>query len=99
VSRFLNAHDIEVLEKVPASRKLGKSDAAALARDASEIFVAKGKRLERLDGGRATDEIVSRMLGPTGNLRSPTLRIGKVVVVGFDEGTLGRILLRRHTTT
>lgn len=94
MSRFLDAHGIEVHEKVPASRKLGKSEAAALARDASEIHVAKGRKVERFDGGRATDEVVSRMLGPTGNLRSPLLRVGDVVVVGFDEATLERVLLR-----
>lgn len=77
---------------VPASRRLGKADAAALAREASEIFVAKGKKLERFAGGKATDQIVSRMLGPTGNLRSPTLRIGKIVVVGFNEDALRRVL-------
>jgi len=33
------------------------------------------------------------MLGPTGNLRSPALRIGKIVVVGFSEETLERVLL------
>lgn len=78
---------------VPASRKLGKSDAASLTRGASEIFIAKGKKLEHFDGGHATESIVSRMLGPTGNLRSPTLRIGKKVVVGFNEETLRQVLL------
>ncbi len=33
------------------------------------------------------------MLGPTGNLRAPTLRTGKTVVVGFnDESYTGALL-------
>jgi hypothetical protein len=93
VSRFLDAHSIEVAETTPASRKLGKPEAARLAQGAKEIFVARGKKLERFEGGRATEEIVAKMLGPTGNLRSPAIRVGKTVVIGFDESTLERVLL------
>lgn len=30
------------------------------------------------------DELVAAMTGPTGNLRAPTLVVGKTVVVGFN---------------
>lgn len=30
-------------------------------------------------------DAVAAMLGPTGNLRAPTVRIGNTVVVGFNE--------------
>lgn len=93
MSRFLDAHSIEVTETTPASRKLGKADAARLAREAKEIFVAKGKQLDRFEGGTPTEEIVAKMLGPTGNLRSPTIRVGKTVVIGFDQRTLEKVLL------
>ena len=93
VSRFLDAHGIEVDEQVPASRKLGEKDAASLVRGAREVFISKGRKLERFDGGTASREIVNRLLGPTGNLRSPALRVGKVLVVGFNEETLKRVLL------
>lgn len=37
--------------------------------------------------------LLSHMLGPTGNLRAPTIRSGKTLLVGFNEeaykGTLG----------
>jgi hypothetical protein len=29
------------------------------------------------------------MLGPTGNLRAPTIRRGKTVIVGFNEDAFG----------
>ena len=35
--------------------------------------------------GKAGKELVEAMLGPTGNLRAPTLRLGKTWIVGFGE--------------
>jgi hypothetical protein len=31
------------------------------------------------------------MLGPTGNLRAPTLMVGKKVIVGFNEDLYGDV--------
>jgi hypothetical protein len=31
------------------------------------------------------------LLGPTGNLRAPTLRKGRTLVVGFDEATYRKV--------
>lgn len=30
-------------------------------------------------------DLLAVILGPTGNLRAPTLRVGKTLVVGFSE--------------
>jgi len=58
------------------------------------VIVAKGKKVDEFQpGGRAGKDVVDAMLGPTGNLRAPTLRVGKTVLVGFDEETYGRVLL------
>ncbi len=79
---------------MPASRKLGKSEAAKLARSATTVVVAKGKSVKTFrPGGRASAEVVSAMLGPTGNLRSPLLRAGKKVIVGFNEDEYKSALL------
>jgi len=43
-------------------------------------------------GGKAPSACVDAMLGPTGNLRAPTLRNGKTLVVGFDEEVYARVL-------
>jgi arsenate reductase-like glutaredoxin family protein len=68
---------------VPASRKLARKEAEGLARQASRIIVAKGKQIAEFAGGKASEDVVLAMLGPTGNLRAPTIRKGKTVVVGF----------------
>lgn len=81
----MDAQNIEPKETVPASRKLGRSDAEALAKAASKVIVAKGKKVSEFKGGAATKEVVDAMLGPTGNLRAPTIRKGKTIVVGFND--------------
>ncbi len=71
---------------MPASRKLGKKEAAAMARAAAKVIVAKGKKVSEFKpGGKAPADVVEAMLGPTGNLRAPTLRLGKTVLVGFSD--------------
>ena len=71
---------------VPASRKLARKDAAEIAKQASLVIVAKGKKLSEFKpGGKASKDLVDAMLGPTGNLRAPTIRSGKTVLVGFNE--------------
>jgi hypothetical protein len=90
----MDARKVEAKEIVPASRKLGEREAKQLAKEASKIFVAKGKSVESFAGGSATAEIVKKMLGPTGNLRAPTIRVGKTLLVGFHEDTYDEVFGR-----
>ncbi len=92
-SKFLDAHALEVKELVPASRKLGRDVARQMCRVASRVVVSKGKATRELVPGKdPEDEIVEAMLGPTGNLRAPTMRVGRTVLVGFDEASFARHL-------
>lgn len=82
----MDANALEAKEKVSASRKLGKDDAKAMLKKASKLLVAKGKKVREFKLGSTLDpEAVDAMLGPTGNLRAPTMKIGKTIVVGFNE--------------
>ena len=74
---------------------IGPKEALRLARAADEIVVARGKRVVRIDlKTEAPDDATLKglILGPTGNLRAPTLRIGRALLVGFDEPTYRRFL-------
>lgn len=54
----------------------------------TKLFVAKGKKITEVDlkKDRPDDEaLASLLLGPTGNLRAPTMKKGKTVLVGFNE--------------
>jgi arsenate reductase-like glutaredoxin family protein len=76
-------------------RKLTLKDALCLLEGADELYAARGKKVERVDlrAGKPDKTTVERlMLGPTGNLRAPTLRVGRTLVVGFDEETYRKVL-------
>ncbi len=90
----MDANKIAAKEVVPASRKLGRSEAADMAKQASVVIVAKGKKVSEFKpGGKAPAEVVEAMLGPTGNLRAPTIRKGKKIIVGFNEEVFAAHLL------
>jgi arsenate reductase-like glutaredoxin family protein len=73
-----------------------KADALKLALQADEIYVSKGKRVIHFDmrvDKPTNEELLAQILGPTGNLRAPTLRVGKTLLVGFDKETYGEVLV------
>lgn len=89
----MDARGIIPKESVPASRKLGADDARALAAAATTVIVAKGKRVQIYKpAGKPSDDVIAAMLGPTGNLRAPTLVSGKTIVVGFSETSYAEVL-------
>ena len=50
--------------------------------------MSKGKKVTVFDMKNDPPEeeaLLSHVLGPTGNLRAPTIRRGKTVLVGFNE--------------
>jgi arsenate reductase-like glutaredoxin family protein len=52
------------------------------------LISAKGKKVIEVDLKKtelSQDEILKLVLGPTGNLRAPTLLVGKKMVIGFNE--------------
>ena len=82
----MEANDITPKEVIPASRKLQAADATDIAKASSKIIVCKGKSIKRFKGGADYDsDAIPAMLGTTGNLRAPLLRIGKLTLVGFNE--------------
>lgn len=86
---FLEREKIAVAEQVSANRTpQGKKDALALAARAKKLIVAKGTRITELDlrTKPSPREILALMLGPTGNLRAPTMRVGDTLYVGFPKG-------------
>ena len=91
---------MEIAEQLIANRtKLGRDDALRLAREATTIIVAKGKKTRTFDmAGDPPDEeeLLKTMLGPTGNLRAPTIKRGRTLIVGFNEEAYRTLLSRAH---
>ena len=68
---------------------LALKDARDLLRGVEEIVSSRGAKVTRLImKDKPTDEELSKaLIGPTGRLRAPTARIGRRLVVGFNEAT------------
>ncbi len=81
----MEEHGIEIAERVPASRKLGETEARELIAAADTIRIAKGRNIERLAAGDDPDGVVAKLLGSTGNLRAPTIVVGSTLVVGYND--------------
>ena len=66
-------------------------DAAAalkLLDGVTKLVAMKGKKVAVFDlkKNRPDDaELLAHMMGPTGNLRAPTARVGTMLLVGFNE--------------
>lgn len=82
--------------QVDAKKQTIKGDQALdVLAGADELYVAKGKRVVHVNlrkdkPGRAA--LLELLLGPTGNLRAPTLRKGRTLLVGFEESTYRQVL-------
>ena len=86
---------MEIKQAADAKSRLGESEAIRLAKTASKVVVAKGSKVVEFDMKNDPPHdgvLLSHMLGPTGNLRAPTIRVGKTVVVGFHDDVYGAAL-------
>lgn len=77
-----------------AKQRKGRDEALKLARAAKRVVVGRGKKVVVLDMKQAPpdDELAALLLGPTGNLKAPTLRLGDTLLVGFSEEAYRQIL-------
>jgi arsenate reductase-like glutaredoxin family protein len=88
---YLGQVSIPVTETVDAAKVRFNSAEALRLLDGIDTFIAmKGVRVVRFDlkNERPGDEVLlAHLMGPTGNLRAPTARVGKTLMVGFNEAT------------
>jgi arsenate reductase-like glutaredoxin family protein len=59
------------------------------------LLVTKGRKVVRHDLARSRpsdDDLAALLLGPSGNLRAPTLRTGHSMMVGFNEEMYAEVL-------
>jgi arsenate reductase-like glutaredoxin family protein len=93
---YLDANAIEVVERQDAGKeRRGREEALALAKTVDQVVVGRGKKVVTFDmkTNPPDDEtLVAHLLGPTGNLKAPTLRIGRMLLVGFSEGAYKQVL-------
>jgi hypothetical protein len=93
---FLESNALRVAEAADAGKeRRGREEALALARAADRVVIARGKKVMVFDMRKAPpddDTLAAHLLGPTGNLRAPTLRKGRTLLVGFGEEAYRQVL-------
>lgn len=93
---FLTKNKVKQPEFVDARKEtLSKKDALRIARESQEILAAKGSKVVhlKLRGTEVADmDIEAVVVGPTGNLRAPAFKVGKTLVIGFNEGAYKQVL-------
>lgn len=85
---YLGDAGAAVKETVSANKtKLGSRDALELLDGIDKLVAMKGTRINIFDlkKDRPEDsELLAHLMGPTGNLRAPTARVGRTLLVGFN---------------
>ncbi len=93
---FLEQHAVEVADQTNATKeRKGRADALALARSAAKVVAGKGKKVVVFDMKKAPPDdetLLAHILGPTGNLKAPTIRRGTTLLVGFSEEAYQQVL-------
>ncbi|HCW44303.1 MAG: hypothetical protein H8E43_01625 [Planctomycetia bacterium] len=75
--------------------RLGREEALELAQAASKVIVARGKKIIEHDMKKdppLDDDLAKGIMGPSGNLRAPTLKVGKTLLVGFHEDAYEQVM-------
>jgi len=86
-------------EVVDATKKrIGRDEALELARAADRVVAGKGKKVVVFDMKDAPpdDALAAVLLGPSGNLKAPTLRVGRTLLVGFSEAAYRQVFGERR---
>jgi hypothetical protein len=75
--------------------RFAREAALKLARSARRVIVAKGKKVLVYDmktDAPDDDTLAAVLLGPTGNLKAPTARVGDTLLVGFNDEAYRELL-------
>jgi arsenate reductase-like glutaredoxin family protein len=93
---FLEQNELAIGEATDASKvRKARAEALKLARSVERVVVGKGKKVQVLDMKKSPpgdEELAALLLGPSGNLKAPTLRIGQTLLVGYNEEAYRQVL-------
>ena len=86
---FLEEHGIKITSQDDARKiALVEVDALKLVNQTNDLYVTRGTRVIHIDlkSERPDDDtLLGLLIGPSGKLRAPTIKLGKTLVVGFDQ--------------
>ncbi len=93
---FLDEHAISVRDTVNARKESIEPDAAfSMLQQIDQLHVVRGSKvydftLSNLPAQRA--ELEPFIIGRSGSLRAPTVRVGRTMIVGFERQLFERVL-------
>jgi hypothetical protein len=96
---FLESNDLPPATEVTDARKVryGRAQALKLAKTVGKVVIGKGKKTVVFDMQKDPPDdatLISHLLGPSGNLKAPTMRIGDTLLVGYGEDAYRQVLGR-----
>lgn len=94
--KYLKPAGVSVTETVDGIKtRIPPEEAIKHLEGIDTLVAARGKKTEVFDltADRPADaDLLAKMIGPTGNLRAPTARVGRTLVVGFNEEAYRTVL-------
>jgi|TARA_B110000116_G_C16773975_1_gene554767 hypothetical protein len=72
------------------------TNALSVLKDVERVYVAKGRKVVDLDltqGAAKEPELLNLLLGRSGKLRAPTIKVGVSLLVGYSQEMFTSVLL------
>ena len=85
---MLRSREVAVKEERSSRNALTEPEVAELLRGVEEVWIARGKNVEKCAAETATPD---DLRGPTGNFRAPMLRRGRRLLVGFHAASVAEL--------
>lgn len=82
---MLRGRQVQVQEERSARKALSETEVRELLASVDEVWIARGKRVEKLPATAAKPD---DLRGPTGNFRAPMLKRGRRLLVGFHAASI-----------
>lgn len=91
------ANACDVAQTIDSTKqKIGPAEALRLLDGVKKLVcIIRGKNVFSYDLAKERPDdqtLVSQMIGPTGNLRAPAVRIGTTLIVGYKEDVYRQLL-------
>ena len=89
---FLERADVAVGELVNAAKvRMPRDEAVAFARGHANVVDGLRGTIDIKADHPTDDQLATVLLGPTGNLKAPSILVGKTLYVGFNEAVYKRL--------
>jgi arsenate reductase-like glutaredoxin family protein len=92
---FMAKRGISARETVDARKiKVGKPQIAQILRGTHQVIASKGAATVEFNLRQdppVEKVLYENLIGPTGSLRAPAIRLGRTLIVGFNEDSWSRV--------